>query len=305
MRKIIAFLLAFSFGLSAFAQGSEAMGFATVVRDPSKAAMGYAGKASTASPAWASFSNPAVVAASPKIIDAGVSYGIFAPAGAKYSGVAAGLSFRPGKLGISLGFLSQSAEPYDIIDESSFVLGTFTPNQTQLNLGFSYAFSKKLFAGASFKYLGDNIADGASYGSVGIDVFGLYVSGPLRASIGAANLAGKVTGADGTAYAIPAELSLSGAYSLAFGSVNTVDFALDVDYFFSGAVTAALGAEYCYNNFAFVRAGYHFGTAKAILPSFATVGAGVKFASFTLNAAYLLGNDMLSGTLCFGVGYSF
>jgi len=55
----------------------------------------------------------------------------------------------------------------------------------------------------------------------------------------------------------------------------------------------------------FVRAGYHLGTDKAPLPSFATVGAGFKYAGFSLNVAYLTANNIIGNTLTFGLGVSF
>jgi len=55
----------------------------------------------------------------------------------------------------------------------------------------------------------------------------------------------------------------------------------------------------------FVRAGYHLGTDKAPLPSFATVGAGFKYAGFSLNVAYLTANNIIGNTLTFGLGVTF
>lgn len=306
MKKTISVLAAVLLGsVCAFAQGSEAMGFSTVVRDPAKTGMGFAGKAYLGNTAWASFSNPASAAASGKTLDVQAAYGIFAPKGPKYSGAAAGLSYKPGKFGISTGFLYQKGSPYDVIDESGNATGSFKPAQMQVNFGIAYAINDNISVGAGVKYLSDKIAEDNSYSNVGADVFAMYVSGPLRAAIGASNLGGKVKGADGTAYSIPSALSVSGAYCISFAEMHSVNVLADVDYFLSGGLTAALGAEYSYHGLAFLRAGYHYGTAKAVLPSFASIGLGTRFESLRLDLAYLLGNETLGGTLCIGLGYSF
>lgn len=307
MRKTALVLaIALLANIFAFGQGGEAMRFSAIVRDPAKAAMGFAGKAYLSSTAWASFSNPAAVAASENKFDAGAAYGIFAPKGTKHSGVVAGVSYKPKKLGVTAGFLNQKGASYDVIeDNSGNSTGSFSPSQMQLNFGLAYSISKKISAGAAVKYMSEKIAKDATYNAVWADLFAMYVSGPLRAAAGLSNLGGKVEGANGTAYKLPSALSLGAGYCSSFAEAHTVNALLDVDWFFTGAITAALGAEYSYNDLAFVRAGYHFGCSKAIVPSFFSLGLGVKFKDARLDAAYLLGNENLSGTFSVGLGYSF
>ena len=78
-----------------------------------------------------------------------------------------------------------------------------------------------------------------------------------------------------------------------------------MDYLFSGALMAGLGLEYCIVDIVSVRAGYHYGDAAKALPSFASVGLGVKFAGVHLDAAFLLASKTLGNTLMIGLGYSF
>ena len=70
-------------------------------------------------------------------------------------------------------------------------------------------------------------------------------------------------------------------------------------------MTAAAGVQYSFRDMVFARAGYHYGADKAVLPSFASAGLGVKFFGVELNVAYLFASDALGGTMTFGLGYSF
>ena len=93
-------------------------------------------------------------------------------------------------------------------------------------------------------------------------------------------------------------------YDLAFGT-SALRFAADADVFFTGGVGAALGAQYGWNDMVFARAGFHLGTGKAPLPTYASVGLGVKFVGVHLDVSYLLASKVLGNTLCVGIGYAF
>ena len=69
----------------------------------------------------------------------------------------------------------------------------------------------------------------------------------------------------------------------------------------------AVGAEYEYDSMIAVRAGYHYGSRENGLPSYASVGVGVKFFGVNVDAAYLIGSPTspLRNTFTVGVGYSF
>jgi hypothetical protein len=55
-----------------------------------------------------------------------------------------------------------------------------------------------------------------------------------------------------------------------------------------------------------VKAGYKYG-GKSIIPSYASVGAGFRFAGVTLDFAYLMGgaSSPMKNTLSIGLGYRF
>ena len=83
-----------------------------------------------------------------------------------------------------------------------------------------------------------------------------------------------------------------------------VDAQVDIDYYFDGALATALGAGYTFNDMVSLKAGYRAG-GDSVLPSFASVGAGVKFMGLKLDVAYLIGTENMNNTLAIGLGFSF
>jgi hypothetical protein len=57
------------------------------------------------------------------------------------------------------------------------------------------------------------------------------------------------------------------------------------------------------NDFVFVRGGYRYG-GNSPIPSFASIGAGVKFMGCKVNFAYILGSETMANTMSFGIGYT-
>ena len=103
--KILAAVLAACLCAPAFAQSDktmESMGFSRIVRDPAAAAMGFAAKASDASPAWAAFGNPGLIPMTSTRFAAGVSYQSWAPKAVKTGNLAAGVAYHPGRVGLTV-----------------------------------------------------------------------------------------------------------------------------------------------------------------------------------------------------------
>ena len=142
----------------------------------------------------------------------------------------------------------------------------------------------------------------------GIDQGDLGVAagfGPVTAALGISNLGTPVKSNDGTSYPLPASVSAGLTWMQDFADIHSVKVSADADYFLVGHLTAALGAQYCYNSLVSARVGYHLGTDQSVLPSFLTLGLGVQFAGFALDVSYLTANEQLGGTLCAGIRISF
>ena len=95
-------------------------------------------------------------------------------------------------------------------------------------------------------------------------------------------------------------------YGIGIGKKHAAEVLVDADYYFSGAFSASAGAAYTYNDLVSVRAGYRYG-GKSVIPSFASVGAGVKLWGVHIDVAYIIaaGTSPLRNTFAVGLGYSF
>ncbi|MFA6592213.1 MAG: PorV/PorQ family protein [Bacteroidales bacterium] len=312
LKSAVAVMCLAAFSSQVFAQtegGEEALGFSRITRNPQGAAMGFSGAASSSTAAWSSFGNSAVLPFYAGKMDIQAVYQSWAPDNdaLKTTNIAAGFSYKFGKkFGMSLGFVSQKdAEEYLVYNESGATKGSFTPSDMQLNIGAGLKIGKSYSIGANIKYLNSKLSEDDSYGTVAADIFVMGKFSNFNVAFGASNVGGSVKDANDKSFKIPSSMTLAGNYSTVLNKAHGFDVNLDADYYFTNNMTVAVGAQYAYDDMVFVRAGYHYGNKEAILPSFATLGAGVKFFGFRLDFAYLLGEDTLKGGMTIGLGYSF
>ena len=84
--------------------------------------------------------------------------------------------------------------------------------------------------------------------------------------------------------------------------------AVDVNYLLnSSTVTAGVGAEFKFIDMVSIRGGYRY-SPNLIMPSYATVGIGVEFFDFAIDAAYYIGTgvtNVLTNSFKVGLSYKF
>ena len=287
--------------------GGEVLPFIRIDRNPASAAMGFAGAASTSDIAYAAFGNSAVIPFAGSKFGAAVSYQNWAPDGVKSNNINAGAAFKLADyLGFSLGFAYQAGETYsETSDISGASDGTFTPNDFVINGGMGVKITEFLSVGMNLRYARQSLASDTAYSSFGGDLL-IYCT-PVRGlglAAGVVSLGTPVKSEDHKTYDIPTSAKVAGDYRAEF-SVHSLKAGLDLDYFFSGKFCAAAGVQYGFKDMLFVCAGYHLGSDDAVLPSFATVGAGVKFAGVRLDLAFITANDVIGNTVSVGLSYSF
>lgn len=309
INKILAFAaVSLLSGNVLFAQttgGEEAMAFSAVSRDPVAAGRAFTGFSSTSGTAWASFNNVSVVPLSEKKLDVAASYQSWAPKGVKSSNISFGGALKLGKSsGLTIGFYHGGGQEYSLTDEAGNETGTFKPKETQLSVGYGAKIAGKFGVGANLKYLGSKLSEDDSYSSVGFDVMATAKFESFNVALGVTNVGVGVKSADGETFSLPSALTLGGTYKVELAN-NPFEANVDVNYYFSGNLTAAAGVQYDFAKVLSARAGYHFGTKEAVLPSFATVGLGVHFKGVRLDFAYLMANEALKNTITIGLGYSF
>ncbi|MBQ0145443.1 MAG: PorV/PorQ family protein [Bacteroidales bacterium] len=291
---------------AAYAQSSEAMPSLRINHDGAAAGMGFAGVASSSRIAYSSFRNSAMIPFSEEKVGAGVSFQGWAPNGEKMTNIALGSAFRIGEnLGLSVGGAYLGGEPYDVYDATGTMKGTDKSSDMVFNAGIGYRIVDFLSVGVNARYASESLSASDSYSAFGADVFVAAHFSDLSVAAGVSSIGSSVTSASGASFSLPTSATLGIDYSKTFAEVHGIEVAPEADYFFSGNLTAALGAQYSFNDMVFVRGGYHFGTEGAALPSFMTVGLGAKFVGINIDFAYLTGNELIGNTLTVGLGYSF
>ena len=228
------------------------------------------------------------------------SYGMFQP---KYLNQAAGSFAAMAKFGDKFAaglfgnyFINQ---PYIEVSQVGAPNKEFTPKDLTAGLGFAYKVTDFLSVGLAGKFGSATFASDASSTAVCADLSVTYSQNGLNAAVSVNNLGPKAKVRQNQ-YDLPTMAKLGVSYSVA-----SFCGSFEADYLFAGSFSAALGAEYTIVDIVSLRAGYHYGSGAYVLPSFASVGLGLKYADVELNAAYLLGSETLGGTMCFGLGYSF
>ena len=300
MKKTFKYLLALTLAsLScnfAYSQGEAAMPFLRFDRDPAAAALAGTGKSDY---------NPALIPFEDYKISAGISYMNWAPSAAKTSDINAAVSYKAGaKFGISAHFASDSGEPYDLTDDGGAVTGTFRPRNTVAGIGFGLAFGKTLSAGVNLRYASQSLSSSDTYKAFCSDIFlhwqkdALFVEGSVR-SIGT-----PVKTSDGKKYPLPASAVVAAGYGLSLGK-SALDFGANAEYFFKGGPAAAVGVQYSFKDMIFARGGFHYGSKAAVLPTYASLGAGFKYKFIGIDLAWLTANKDLGNTLCLGLSLEF
>ena len=284
---------------------AQALPFVAVNYDPATLAKGGASLVETSSVAYSSFGNVASVPFSKCAADLGAGYTMWAPDGVPSNilNVAGAFNLKD-KFGVTAGIAYGMGQAYDITDDNGAVKGQFKPNEMQVNAGFAYRFLPYLSAGVNVGYASAKLSDAVSYGSVTADVYLMAVlKNGFKAAVGVSDLGGGVVAASDTKFSLPSAGTAGVGYDMDLTDMHRISLQADAEYYFAGAFAAAVGAEYSLKNLVALRAGYRYG-GESVLPSFVSVGAGVHLAGFRIDAAYVLGNDIIGNTLSLSIGYS-
>ena len=295
MRKIITVLSLLFVLVPASAQS---LGFLLLNGDAAVSGMAGAGIAMEGT-AYAPDVNMASAALSEGRFDAAAGYASWAPAYGKNSILSASGYFKISRtFAIGADWKHFGIPSYDITSSEGRVTGSFSPKEFALGLGFSYEIVNGLAAGVHVKFVSSSMAEKASGSAFGADITLQYHHGGLRAGLAADNLGSKVKYGS-NAYPMPMRFRAGASYTIV--GVTAALEAQMVD----GAFMAALGAQYNLKDMFFVRAGYHLGADKAPIPSYLSLGLGVKFAGIHLDAYYMTASPTLSNSLGVSVGYAF
>lgn len=297
---ILAFLLV---EFTSTAQSQSAFPWMRIGRDAVSLGMAGADFIGTDNTAWAAFDNVAAVSLSEDRLSAAVSYLKWNASSTAYT--SAGVSAKLGeKIGVSAAFSLGSGEPFNIYDAYGHKGKPFTPGSMQGNLGLSYRLKDYLSVGLVAKYASESLAPKLSYSVFAADLMAMAKLGALSVAGGIASLGTPVKNAKGESFPLPASFRLGGSYDMGIGQDMQAKAFAAADVYFYGAASAALGAKLSFRDFVNVRAGYNLSVSSP-LPSYASLGLGVKFSGLSFDLAYLLGNKAMANTLCLSLGYAF
>lgn len=299
MRKVSLFVLAIFAGWAL-----EAQSLPVLLIQSDAAVLGAAGaSAQTSLSALALENNAAAMSLSSVKLEAGAFYGSWQPSAAKDGLLGAGAYWHSGKLGAGFSYKSLSMPSYEVISSNGVVSqvgGLYSPKESVLSLGGSYALNENLALGVVCKMTSSSLAKDASASVFGADISVQYVKDILRVGLSLANLGGKVK-YDTESYSQPLLAKAGASYDI----MSNLTASACAEYLFEGAFGASLGAEYRYKDMAFARVGYHMGKKDLGIPSYASLGLGAKYAGIGLNLAYLLASETLGGSFLAGLSYSF
>lgn len=282
---------------------AQALPFVAAETDAASLGTAGAGLVETSSVADASFSNAAVIPFSDNKLDVSVGYTMWQPSSSNILNVGVAYNVKS-KFGVALGVHYGMNPSYDVTNESGAVAGVFAPKDIHVNAGLAWRFLPFLSLGANIGYATSSLAEGHSYGALAADVFAMAKFGGFKVTAGVANVGTTVKSASGAEFCIPGSIAVGAGYGKVFGEKHGIDVLVDADYYFSGWMAVAAGAAYTFNDLFSVRAGYRYG-GESPVPSYASVGAGVKILGIKFDVAYLIASGPVKNTLALSLGYAF
>lgn len=297
-------------GFCTLAAGQEssstaAMPFLAVNPDPVASGMG--GTASRG--AFSHFSGIAGTEGEDADVQVGVAYNYFQPdAYTSHIAAAAGVWKYSDRLAFTAGVLYRAGEKFNVTSESGYSMGTFMPFDIRAGIGASYKIMDGLSAGLTLNYAqsnsvpeidGEQQVDRTGFADVQV---AYRFSFPLRLAVSATSLGLPVKSSSGDKYALPMALRADADYYIALGDCSLRP-SLSVGMYFKGAsISASLGLEYAYKDYVYVRTGGHLSSGETGMPSYFSLGAGVKLVKcLTLNAAWLYADGPMKNTVSAGL----
>ncbi|MBQ8839340.1 MAG: PorV/PorQ family protein [Bacteroidales bacterium] len=309
MKKTIQYISGLLLILFPSAASAQALPFLASETDIASIGMGGAGVADVSAPAYSAFTNAAAVPFSEKTADFAAGYTMWQPSYVTSHTLSLGgaYNFR-NKLGFSLGYSCGMYTPYDVTTVANVKKERFMPADMQLSAGLSWRFLPFMSVGANFGYARMSLAEKYSYNAFVTDLFFMSKLSDFTMALGVSNLGTAVHSSNNRTFYLPSSVTLGGGYDNTFAEKHGVKVNLDADYYWTlASVSVAAGAEYTYGDMVSVRAGYRYAGDNAVLPSYASVGAGAKLFDISLNLAYVIpiADSPLGNTFSIGLGYSF
>lgn len=320
IKKIIYIALFMSILPKAYAQG--VFSYSELNKSAQGVAMGGLSTAMNAN-AFSVFENAASVSFSDKTFEAGVLYSPWAKEGT--SGMdrdnllinVGGYYRADEKSSVLLGFsyYAPGGNKMYAADENGNLTGDeIRSRYLSLDLGYAYRINDLWSVSATGRYVNWRIISSQLVEAVSFDVavvrrFELNSFGKVDVSLKASNWGTMISGDKRDNYELPGSVSLGGLWSASFAEKHGVKVGVEAGYRMmdTKALHVSAGAEYGFNDYAFVRGGYNYSEYDTDNLSYASVGVGAKYWKASIDASYLFAGaeSPLKNTFMVGVRFAF
>ena len=196
-------------------------------------------------------------------------------------------------------------------DNGMSISDKFTSTKISVDASFGMRIIDGFSAAINLHFFYDMVMPGTQGLGFGADLDLMYRHKYFNVALSAKNLGPDISYDSFTTSPLPMEIraGYSGDYEVV-DDILDITPAVDVNYLInSSTVTAGAGAEFEFIDMISFRAGYRFSADNSWWPSYATVGLGVEFFDFAIDAAYYIGTgsaaDILTNSFKIGLSYRF
>ena len=286
------------------AQGTDALPFTRIERNPVVSSLAGAGSAADAAAAYSAFSNASILPLMKGRMDAAVSYQSWTPSPSRHFQGGAAFKVTP-RIALSLGYAQQLGTAFDMFDQDGQAT-TFTPKDHLAAVGVGIGLGERFGLGVNARYAFQQLdADHHVSGFSGDVFLAFQVQDNLRLTAGLSTLGTQVGSQIGRKFDQPGSVKAAAGWTLRFADSHALDLLADADYYFSEKYGVSAGIQYAWNDMVFLRGGYRLASKDCVIPSHAGLGAGFKFSGFHVDAGYLMASSVLGNTFSVGLGYTF
>lgn len=304
MKRVSIIIAAFLF--MAVQMNGQSVPFLNINSDPYSHSMGGA-TLTLEQNAFTATNNASAMVFAPNKVYGGLSYNTWQPDFLNNTNMGIATFSKVGKWAWGVSAKIFGYESYKITNDKGGISDTYTPKESSFDLSGAYTINENLAAGVTLRYISSDLGKDASASGIAADISVTYMKDALKLAAAITNIGSEMDYGYG-GYKLPSMAKFGANYTLDLASENTL--ALNVEgglVMEPSAFMAAVGAEYSYNDKFNVRAGYHIGD-ETVIPSYGSVGLGVKVWRLSLDAAYLFGggeNSTLDGSFGIALGYRF
>ncbi|MDR0865402.1 MAG: PorV/PorQ family protein, partial [Candidatus Symbiothrix sp.] len=198
-------------GIVTLAQG-QSVPFLNFFSDARTAAMGNAGFA-VASPFAVNRNTAAILLNDVYSTEIGASYLSWQPQVTNSTLINAAGYTPYGNAGFAAGIRYNTLDAIETTDEQGNVLGSFSPSEYAMEVGFGYRINPTIALGASLRYISSDLGGEKKTSAMAADISALYNSKNLSAGVGFSNVGSKIDYGN-SEYALPARIQSGIAYRL-------------------------------------------------------------------------------------------